>query len=497
MTGRKTVVILSRGPRLAAMFRETARDLARDHRVVALIRSDEREIWRDTPGVTIVDMTAGMARAAAAHGGRLAERAREIERATNLPLYKAAGNYLLYRRFAREYWGDWHGLYDTEREMLEEYVGSHEVLSQIIAEYVPALIMHEALDFISTLMTLALAYRHGILNLGMVFAPGMESGTIFFYYGLTRENFISTYLLRHPGLISEDSRRAARARIAEARRDRPPPVSHVEARRSRLSESPWSRPGSLLTRLAETGLWRDPCFLLRRWMNWRWLGRHLHRDIHDGPFILYLMHLQPEASTLSQAPRWVDQERIVEQMAINAPQGLRIAVKENPQCYGWRGRRYFGPLAELANVDLYHPLADTQELLRRAEALVTITGTAGLEAILLGTRVAVLGRPAYAEFPGVKQLDAPEEIFAALTDPAWRAKNYESQLETFIAAYLNSVHALGAVEPGKKWPPPEICGPNLAAAMRRTLAIIDRHKLTPQDFDPGHPFVGPADAKDA
>jgi hypothetical protein len=487
--GRETIVILSRGGRLAPMYREAALELARDYRIVALMFNEsEHEFWRDTDGVTCIDLAAEMAREVDQHKSRLAERTREIERETNLPLYKAASNYLLYRRFAKEYYG-WPPFYETERHMMEEYVGSYGALGRIFDEYRPVLVVHEALDLITSLMALALAYRRRFFNIGWMFASGVSDGNCVFYYGLRRQNLICSYLMLHPNLIAPESRQRARVVIADARDKGPPLLSHVEQRRSRLG-----RPWHVARDLLRWGGLRSPRRLVARISNWIWLERHLKREIPQSPFILFLMHLQPEASTASQAPRWVDQERIIEQMAVNAPQGLRIVVKENPQCYGWRGKRYFGALADLANVDLCHPLVSTRELIRRSEVLVTITGSAGIEAIMQGKRVAALGRPPYAEFPGLRLLESPEQVFSELADPAWHPAAYEADRETFIAAYLQSVQTLGEVEPGRKWPTPKVMGPNFAAGVRRVLAFIKEHALTPQDFDPGYPLAEPESA---
>jgi len=489
---RETIVILSRGGRLAPMYRAAAIDLARDYRVVALMYDEsDHKIWCGAEGVICIDLAAEIAREVAKHESRLAERTREIESETKLPLYKAASNYLLYRRFAKEYYG-WTPFYETERHMIEEYVGSYGALGRIFDEYRPVLIVHEALDLITTLMALAVAYRRRLFNVGWMFASGMSAGNGVFYYGLRRQNLVCAYLMRHPKLIASESRHQARKVIADAREKGPPLLSYVEARRSRLAQ-PWQFARDLI----RWGGLRSPRRLVGRIANWIWLNRHFSHDMPRSPFILFLMHFQPEASTASQAPRWVDQERIIEQMAVNAPQGLRIVVKENPQCYGWRGKRYFGPLADLANVQFCHPLVSTRELIKRAEALVTITGSAGLEAIMQGTRVAALGRPPYSEFPGVRLLDAPEQIFAELADPAWRPEAYEADCEKFIAAYLQSVQPLGEVEPGRKWPRPDIMGPNFAAGVRRIRAFIEAHRLTPQDFNPGYPIGGPESSEHA
>jgi hypothetical protein len=55
---------------------------------------------------------------------------------------------------------------------------------------------------------------------------------------------------------------------------------------------------------------------------------------------------------------------------------------------------------------------------------------------------------------------------------------------------------LGDVEPGRKWPAPGVMGPRFAGGIRSTLSFITEHGLTPQQFDPGCPLVGP-DAAEA
>lgn len=483
---RPCVLILSRGARLAAMYREAAAILARDCRVVALMYdATEHAIWRDAPGIEVVDLAAAMAAAGA--GGDLEGRAKRIEQETGLPMYKSASNYLLYRRFSKAYTGVWPPFYDTENHVMREYVGAYEALIAIFDRYAPVLVVHEALDLVTTLVALAVTRQRRIFSMGWMFAPAMSEGTIFFYHGLRRQNFIATHLLRSPDRIAPENLAAAAELIRRTRDRGPPALSHVETRRAQL-QRPWWASRNLVAH----GAWRSPRRIVERAMNLRWLDRNLRRDTPRSPYLLFLMHLQPEASTASQAPRWVDQERIVEQMAVNAPSGIRIVVKENPQCYGWRGRGYFGPLGELANVDLCHPLVPTRPLIEGAEALVTITGSAGMEAFLLGKRVAVLGRPFYAEFPGVRHLDCPEQIFGDLADPDWPSLQDAGKISPSIGAYLQSVHPMGDVEPPRKWPPAAVMGPRFGSAVRKTLEAITTERLCVTDFDAGYPFAGEA-----
>ena len=79
----------------------------------------EYESWREAHDMVCIDLAAEMAREVEKYQSQLAGRTSEIERETNIPLYKAASNYLLYRRFAKQYTGVGPSVYDTELHQME------------------------------------------------------------------------------------------------------------------------------------------------------------------------------------------------------------------------------------------------------------------------------------------------------------------------------------------------------------------------------------------
>ncbi|MBM3555095.1 MAG: hypothetical protein FJX47_06025 [Alphaproteobacteria bacterium] len=482
----RKLLFLTRGLRLGPLFRAIADTLAPEfHVVVVSCYPGDAPLWANAPHATFVDLAEEIPKRIAASPRKAAELAREIEAETGLTVYKAASNYLLYRRFSLDYFGSWDNFYGTDREMLEEYVGSYLILKDLFETHRPELVFHEALDLIPTMTCFVLARRAGVFNLGMVFGAGLGDAKVFLYYGLARQNLVMEHLLRRPERITPANREAAKAVIAKARGTAVARFSHVETWRERAGGGTMRRLPALVGHAIRARSWQRPRHIANRLARRRWCDRHFRRDIPEGPFVLFLLHRQPEASTSSQAPRWVDQERIIEQMAINAPHGMRIVVKENPQSLGLRGVEYFGHLERLPNVHLCHPAVDTPTLLRRMEALVTITGSAGLEAVLMGKRVAVLGRPYYAAFSGVRQIAAPDEIWPALADPSWDPARQEDELETFVAAYVQSVIDIGPVEKGKIWPAPEIGGRAFARGLRDFLGLTTQDGLRPADFPAG------------
>lgn len=108
-------------------------------------------------------------------------------------------------------------------------------------------------------------------------------------------------------------------------------------------------------------------------------------------YLLFGLHFQPEATTLILAPHLVDQLATVENIAKSLPASHWLYVKEHAPMLGRRPLSYYKRLKALRNVRLLSPYHDTQALIRGAEAVITVTGTMGWEALLCGVPTVVLG----------------------------------------------------------------------------------------------------------
>ncbi|MBI3825259.1 MAG: hypothetical protein HY294_04620 [Candidatus Rokubacteria bacterium] len=485
---RKTVLLLSRGMRLHRFFREMAADLATDHRVVVVGAPEERASFSTIPGVIVRPHASrdipGVVDGVDGNDPGVQEEARRIEREIGLPVHRAASNYLLYGRIVRGFGGRWRYL-DTEAEIVAAYVAAHRHLSRIFDEFAPTAVFYETVDLVSCYVALALACRRGIFALDFRFSP-LSDGQISISFGVQKRNVVLEYLYAHPEAIEPASWGRADELVGGAREHMTESAyatvhrrmvaggRRMLAARLRAVASDWRRGVAAL---------RNTRWHYRAARNRAWLERHLAKSLPAPPYIAFWLQHLPEASTCAQAPRWIYQDAIVEQLAVHAPAGLTIVVKEHPRTYGRRGREFFAPLLALPNVVACHPLVDNHALLSRAEAIVAVTGSVGLDGILLGKRVGVLGRPFYTVYRGLRCLDAPEEIFGALADESWRPEQMVDERRRFLAAYVQSWHDFGHGEGGAVLP--RRGGDRWAAALRRTLSFIERHGLKPADFPSG------------
>lgn len=487
----KTVLIMSRGMRLAPTFKVMAAALARDHRVIAAVNTvshaDETQFWQDFNQGLVIDFYRRIHQVMNNPERWSKDFINGIEAETGLTLYSSTRNYQLYRRLYKAYRGPrgWdQSFYAREETIIPEYVGSYLILTEIFEKYAPDIIFYESADLISAFMALALAYNRGKFALGFGAAPGLGSIKIVMPYGINRRNVILEKLFSSPELLDEGARQAARGLISRFDQKKMSSPWYVQPHKKKAEKPVYLDPRRMLQNLRQQKSLPNPAAHLRKMINLAWLQRHSRQTLPREPYLAFFLHYQPEASTSSNASRWINQENIIEQLAINAPYGLKILIKEHPRAFGFRGKEYFGPLLEIPNVYMCHPTVNTFEVAQNAEAVLAIVGSVGLESIFMKKRVAVLGRPYYSIYPGVRKLNYPEEVFPALRDPAWQPEAMTGELENFGAAYISSAHDFGPVEKGQVWPQPAIGGEWLAQALRKTMKFIEDHNLKPVDFYP-------------
>ncbi|HEX5058049.1 MAG TPA: hypothetical protein VFV99_01760 [Kofleriaceae bacterium] len=137
-------------------------------------------------------------------------------------------------------------------------------------------------------------------------------------------------------------------------------------------------------------------------------------------YVLYPIHYQPEASTLVQAPMYLDQVQLLHDIAKSLPIGYRLYVKEHVSNRGRRPLEFYQAIREIPAVRLLGPDADTWSLIQNAAAIAVITGTMGWEGLLFGKPVISFGDVYYNVLPHVyRASEVPKdgwyELFARAT----------------------------------------------------------------------------------
>ncbi len=140
-------------------------------------------------------------------------------------------------------------------------------------------------------------------------------------------------------------------------------------------------------------------------------------NLSNESYIFIALHYQPEATTCPLGGRFVDQYEMINQLSSIAPKGWKILVKEHktqfhPVYEGERGREswFYERLLELPNVKLVSTEVSPFDLVDNALAVVTLTGTIGIESLLRGKPVILFGHAWYDQCPGVIRMESLKSL---------------------------------------------------------------------------------------
>ena len=118
-------------------------------------------------------------------------------------------------------------------------------------------------------------------------------------------------------------------------------------------------------------------------------------NLEKDNFALVPLHYQPESSTMTLAPFYLDQVSFVKNLSKTMPIDYYLYVKEHPAMLGKRNKNFYQKLKKIHNVKLIAPNVDIHELLPKANAVITLTNTTGYEAILYDKPLFVFGNVFY------------------------------------------------------------------------------------------------------
>jgi len=129
-----------------------------------------------------------------------------------------------------------------------------------------------------------------------------------------------------------------------------------------------------------------------------------------GPYVLFGLHTQPESSIDVWAPFYSNQMWVIETLSRSIPPTHRLLVKIHKSDVARYAGAAIDRMRSFPGVEVVHPFANSRDLLERASLVVSIQGTMGLEAALLGRPVLLLGDSPVAVFPSAARAGSPADL---------------------------------------------------------------------------------------
>ena len=161
------------------------------------------------------------------------------------------------------------------------------------------------------------------------------------------------------------------------------------------------------------------------------------------------LHIQPEYTTMICGTNCIDQIGTLISLSNSLSISNGIIVKEHPGMIGRRNINYYETIKNIPNVRFINPSTSSFELIKKTKATITISGTAGMEAILLGKPVITLGNVVYNSYKNILSLKKiprakwGEEINYFLEN----FNNNYDELIDYIAKIIDQSFSFNWIEP--------------------------------------------------
>lgn len=152
------------------------------------------------------------------------------------------------------------------------------------------------------------------------------------------------------------------------------------------------------------------------------------------PFIYFPLHLEPERVLFMGAPFYTNQLSIIANIAKSLPIGYKLCVKEHPAMKqeGWRPKSFYKEILELPNVELIHPSLTSEEIIKKSSLVISIRGTASIEAAYYGKPSIVFKADiGHTTIPSVHILEKIEDLPSVIRS-ALKKNTSPIELSTYV-----------------------------------------------------------------
>ncbi len=116
------------------------------------------------------------------------------------------------------------------------------------------------------------------------------------------------------------------------------------------------------------------------------------KDIKDKKYVFYALQDEPETNFQGRSPEYFYQMSCILSLSRDLPADTYLVVKEHIASIGKRPKEFYNQISELKNVIFINFKEKGIDIVSRARIVVTICGTVGFEAALMGVPVISFGR---------------------------------------------------------------------------------------------------------
>ena len=163
-------------------------------------------------------------------------------------------------------------------------------------------------------------------------------------------------------------------------------------------------------------------------------------EVNNKGIIFFPMHLEPEATLNYFVEENYDQDALISLLVGCIKNNQVLVVKEHPQQQGMLMTKRFQNLkCRFSNLVYLPSYTSSFEILKKCEAVVTLTSTAAWESLILEKPAFVIGRIFFDQCPGALRIDNLKQLKRELCRESYTSPNIED-VTLFAARMISLMH---------------------------------------------------------
>lgn len=133
-------------------------------------------------------------------------------------------------------------------------------------------------------------------------------------------------------------------------------------------------------------------------------------------YVVFFFHFQPERTSMPEAGLFSNHWLMIRMISETLPKGWKLLIKEHPSTFTgyfdmrYRNNKFYRNISKLHNAELVGLEYNTFNLIDNSRAVVSATGTPGIQAVMRGKPAIIYGSAPYKRCEGVHYVESSQDL---------------------------------------------------------------------------------------
>ena len=145
----------------------------------------------------------------------------------------------------------------------------------------------------------------------------------------------------------------------------------------------------------------------------KFIDKKLTKSVdYTANYVYFPLHIEQERTSLIETPFYTNQIEFIRNIVKSLPINYTLYVKEHPtqSQRHWRDKKVYSEIMNIPNIILIHPDISSKKLIENSSLVITLSGTAALEAAFLQKPSITFADSDYTKISSIERVRSVEDL---------------------------------------------------------------------------------------